>query len=557
MYGRGAYNFGRHYYTGSFLLLGYNRRRSSGSELRSTYGRSSLRHPRIWVHFSRRNGVAPAKDKSNVQAMITRRALIIGVQVIRIMAREIMKTLGTGRTGLWFLIGSMLLLGGALSFMLAASVSSELEDEILASFRHQILQTTLASSMLSTCLLTVILTLVSPARTELQRLLDMLPVNAMDVRIGQLLPSLGLANGASLALSSATIAVAWGSRSNLATFTLTMLSLVVSILTMETLSFGLVILLTRASRAMKLPSSIATFMAASIVIIFGIAQSAFDILTPTFRTSESFQWMDALLLNRTWAGLVSNPMSIEYWAGIVAWILVSSVVAVVASRWKAPSAQIEEVPIGRNLRFPRGVLWASSWLKLLLLLRRPQTIMVVGILPVGIVLVSRLLDAPVTHLLGVAAAMSLPVMPMFISVYAVGRTRQITWLNRHIVVTMTSWITSKLFAYGAFGVVVGGITLAIEVRLGQLGINAVPNVALHAGTALAAGLLGGSIIPVSDSQPLSTAAASCVSSLLYIAPSSAVNWMGSILGSNFEWLGAGIVLTFYLFSFVQVSNKPF
>lgn len=448
--------------------------------------------------------------------------------VVRLFARELLHNLGIGPARAWTLTACLTASAGVMSVALALTVNNELAGGLPSAIHGQVLRTSFASAVMTTSLITTIFCLVAPNKTEISSLIEMLPIGRLEARLGQVLPTLGLAFAISLALSSPAISVLHSVRPEPVPFSIGTLCLLVIIATTEAFVLGLFAVTLEAGARVKMPPQLRPFLAGVVGISFGLCQAAPDILPLKPDLEHDFAWHDGLIFARIWAELLLNPIAGSAWTLVCIWILLAVAILTLSSRWGRGVGGPAALPIALGTRFPKARWSATVWLELLTAGRSPQTFLSVAALALGLGLASWLNTFDAAAPLVTALAGTLPIVPFAVALYGVGRTIACHWVGDQLTATRTWWVLPKAVAYASVGLALACVSFSVEVLLGLSTLTQLPDLAPRAALCLGASLLSGTLVTVTDSQPLSAAAASSLGAVVYLVSITAIGWLETL-----------------------------
>ncbi|MGG7507045.1 hypothetical protein [Plantibacter sp. YIM 135249] len=414
--------------------------------------------------------------------------------------------------------------------LLGVASAGQLTVDIPAILRRNILRTAFGGAILTATLITSILCVTMPARTALQTLLDLLPIHRHIARAGQLAPLFVLGLVFSIALSSISIAVVVKMYADPGHIALAIaLLLIVVGLTQTIVVAVFTIVSSSLTRFLRLPQQYSSAIAAGATIALGMLSMVGDVFALGPVNSDPFSWRD-LLPNRIAANLVAES-TLLVGVGLGAWILVAiSCLAASAALYRQDvgSAVIRLFPNTHPHPTPFGV---SVWAETLIAIRTPQAILTVLAIIPSIGLVKWMLNNPLLNDSAMFLATAIPLLPSYLSVYAVGRTLRTHWIGAQLQGERLWWTMPKMLSALLISSVLGICTIGIELLLAMVPIEAVPTILSRALLAFCAALLAGTLVPYSEEQPLSTTVSGFTAALLYISISVGLSWAADSIGT--------------------------
>ncbi|KGJ81778.1 hypothetical protein GY21_01505 [Cryobacterium roopkundense] len=437
----------------------------------------------------------------------------------------------------------------AFGLLLAVASAAQLTQNIPEVLRLNIVRTAFGSAILIPAIVTTILCVTMPARTSLQTLLDLLPVARRVSRAGQVGPSFVLGLGFSAVLCSTTIAVVAKLYPDPLHIALALALLVAVIVIVQGLSMGIFTLIASGLRRYgRLPQQYSAAVAGCSVIALGVAAIAADLLT--FRPAVVGEFTAAdLLLHRAAAGVLTDPAAPGPWLVMLAWASLSAAILTASFSVYRQEQGTDAIRLFRGSRPRHTPASAAIWLEELLSVRNPQAIMTVVILVPAVFALHLMAAVPPLRDLAHTLALSAPVFPFFLAVYAVGRTLRVHWLGVHLIARPLWWVSPKIVAYAVGGTVLGSLVFAVEVLIGLAEPSSAAQVGARAVLALGAALLAGTVVPYSDEQPLSMTVSGFLAAFIYLVIVSLLAWLQDFTPDALIWLitlvsAAGLLLAY-------------
>lgn len=453
-----------------------------------------------------------------------RRIGAVGAVSLVLWTREVARILGTTTRAVR--IGASL--GGVVAALfglaLAVVAGQQLTAEVPAELRSSMLRTSFAAAALTAGLVAVVLCVSAPARTALQNLLDLLPVSRAEARIGQLVPVLAAGLLYSAALTSTSVVVIVRTSPGAGGIALGLVSYVLLLSAVLLLTVGLFALLQTAGRAgVRLPAPYASTFAGALSLAVVLAATVPDILAPPSTVVTG--WSPAELLPaRIFAGAAVS-FEIGAASAVAVWMLLAALVLWAGSRQRGPEGARAGTPVLRGSRpLARNAWCGRLWLELLVAVRNPQYLTTALLLPLGVVAVAALRQAPAAMLIVPALAGALPVLPFVLAVQAVGRTMAVHWVPTLAAGAGAPWRWPKALAAAAAGASLAVPVLIAVLAIGLIPVSQLPDVLLRCLLGLVAALLCGAVIPYSEEQPLSATVGGFLLALLYMSSTLVIGW---------------------------------
>ena len=445
----------------------------------------------------------------------------------------------------------------ALGGLLAAVAAANLPDELPAELRSALVGTSFGGAALTAGALGVALCVAAPTRTALQNLLTLLPVGPVAARIGQLLPTLLLALGYTLAISStAAVVVVRTSRRpiEVALGLAAEFALVTTVLLVAVGLFSLVE--TAATRVGRLPHAYATALAGSAALAATLAATVPDVLLPPPAPGTD-PGLAGLLPHRAFATAATGVPSVLGWLTPLAWVAVAAGITVLAARVHRPAPPPRRFVLPRRTRPLRATTgWGLLWLELLVLLRSPQPALVALAIPVavaGVALVARL---PHAASVVPSLASAVVLLPALLALHVPGRTLPFDWVPDLLTARPATRLLPQFTAVALVALALAAPTVAALLLLGLVEHAAVGGLAVRGLLVLTLALACGSLVPWSEQQPLSASAGGLLFALASVLLALGLSAATSALGAAAELplLALAAVLTGALFASARLRT---
>jgi hypothetical protein len=424
-------------------------------------------------------------------------------QVLRTTTRRI--RLLAGAAGI-----CTVLFGLALAVMSTSNDLADLPEEL----RSTVVRTAIAAAVLMVTAVCVVLAAMSPARTSLQNLLDLLPTRRSTARIGQLIPQMLVTSVMGGSLSCLTAAVmaqfvdgAWGV---LRVVSIAILTVVIA----QSCAMGTVLLLSAlATRVLRCPLMYANSGAAVCALAGAVSLWWYELNSvPAISVSGPRR----LLLPDALTSLFFGGVDWLTVPVVLGWSVAGVAAAVAGSLIGGQARADIRVPVLTRVPMPRRSFIARAWWQFLTAVRSPQT-WIAGIAMWAMVALVVVLRDPLSELgLGQQLASTVPVAPFLMSLFAVGRTLPTAWLPEHLTARRTAMTASTIAAYTLLASVLSVPGCLVLLSCGLLTPDDLRSVGARALLALAAGLIGGALVPIGEEQPLSVPLAGCLTVVLSV-----------------------------------------
>ncbi|NQX27773.1 hypothetical protein HQQ81_10515 [Microbacteriaceae bacterium VKM Ac-2854] len=437
--------------------------------------------------------------------------------------------------------------------MLALVGSSQVDASLPGELRQSILRSSFGSATMTTGIIATILCVTVPPRTALQTLLDMLPVSRRDCQLGQLVPLLVVGFVFSLALSATAIAITIKLLPDWLQLTGSIGLVVLTIVIIQAMIVGLFQLLSGALRRLfRLPHQYSVSIAATITIVLSLGSAVGDVFALAADTTTTFELQD-LRLNRVMAELVLSPSNFWTWLLLLGWLMTAASLLALSSAWYQQELVSSSITLFRGVEPRHGWLNASMWMEALIGIRTPQAIVTVLAMIPFIVAVKWLLSIQFLADSAEMLALGIPIVPFLLVMYAVGRTLRYRWIGLHLLARETWWVLPKIIAYYLLALTMSSPVLAAELGLSMIAWSDLPNIFARATLAFGAALIGGSLVPYSEEQPLSVTVSGFVSAILYMGASLAMSWLTQFMDANLTAALTAVLALLFLGIFWTIS----
>lgn len=434
---------------------------------------------------------------------------------VKLWTREVASLFRVSQRKLTLITIGGTVLACVFGLVLGFATASQLSSAIPLELRKNILFTAFGNAVLTTTLVSAILCVTMPARTALQTLLEMLPISRRLAMAGQLAPLLCLGFVLSGALSTVAlvlVAKMYGDpvRVSVAAVALAVLVLVVQLtaVSLFTIVSGLL------RRFLGLPQQYSATLAAGAVIALGILSMIGDVFALGPIREEAVSWR-MMLPNRIAANTVANP-DVAAIIGVSVWAIIAAVLTLASAALHGQGDGPSTIRLFTRTRPFHGPFGASVWADVLVAVRSPQAVTTVLALIDAIAVVQCMVANPLLHDIARPLATSVPVMPFYLSVYAVGRTLRTHWVGIHLLARRSWWIFPKFVGYLALSSAISIPAIGAELALQLVAVGDLPAILSRALLAFSAALLAGTLVPYTDEQPLSIAIAGFSAAIIYI-----------------------------------------
>jgi hypothetical protein len=139
--------------------------------------------------------------------------------------------------------------------------------------------------------------------------------------------------------------------------------------------------------------------------------------------------------------------------------------------------------------------------------------------------------------------------------YAVGRTLKFRWIGDHLLSDRSWWIFPKIIAYLGIGTAIMIPIVGAEMVLNMVSLTDLPGILARSTLAFSAALIGGSLVPYSEEQPLSVSISGVVTAILYMAASLSLGYLTQFIGPGaITALTVALALAFFT-AFYGISLK--
>ena len=475
----------------------------------------------------------------------------------REMAVTLSLTARAAKALLLAIVVAALLFGIGLAAVTGSALDGqEIPQEVLAS----IALSSASGMCLITGLVAVIVNLVAPRETALGTLLDMLPVSRATAALGACTPVLAVGVCAAVILSIPTLWLSWRSVGHLGLVVLLMVAVVLCAITLNVLVCAAFAAVRRAAeRWVRLPPHLALAVGGGTLILACLRAVGPTVLTDGVRLDARIPGWVTL----TPQGLIAAGIRGESWGtslaavgGLVLWCVLAFAVFVgyFSGRLERAGAPGRRPRVLAGIGVPRGPRAGLVFIDILVLLRAPQFIVTVLLVPVGAVAARLGLERGLPGDVTSALAGVLLVAGMVLVGQATGVVLPHQWVVRAAVGSGREWVATKMASTAiVHGVIAGAAWGCVSLAGVPLGGNLVTAAATIV-LAWASALLGGAIAPYDDRHSLSPGVTLAVSGLLYAVSS----WVISAMPFPEGAVSAVLLLTIsgaYIAAYVLVCAR--
>ncbi|TQN32879.1 hypothetical protein FHX37_2866 [Haloactinospora alba] len=444
---------------------------------------------------------------------------------VRLWVRDSTRSMGISPRTLTLGAGAALLAATAGSVAIATALPrlgpESVPSPVLAQLRHTMAGLVWAVAGAAT----VLFQLVTPRRSHLADLLQLLPVPRVVTAVTGAVPPLVLALVLTATVTGpAVVLLADASGSPVVFVVLAALLLVTGLLPLLALVFAVVVL---ALQGMRVPQHHALTGAA----VTGLAVALSPSLLELSRLDAGW------LPHRALAGAAAG--SVLGWVLLVVWCVGALAV------FLAGAARLPEEPAARPSRFltgfgvPGGQSAARAWFELVVLVRAPQY--AAAVLFTSVAVVAFLGLWWVTRYEYLSLLVSVVFVPYFLAcVQSYGHTRPTHWITTHLLARPLAWVVPKAAVTLALATLLTLPGVAAAAGTGLLPWEGAPAVVAQALPAWAAAMVAGVVVPYNAEQPLSVGLSIATASALYAA----TVWLGrqADVGGALTALAGGALL---------------
>lgn len=445
----------------------------------------------------------------------TARVLAVSSTIVKLWVREVASATGTSIRTVKVGAGVSLVLASFLGALLALVAASHLEGDIPSELRAAALRASFSGAALTGGAIGVVLCMSVPSRTALQNLIDLLPIDRVTARLGQIVPLFTAGLVYSLALSMSGIAIVVRTTTSVWIAVGGVAAYIALVIVALAFSIGVFSVAQYASaRLLRLPPQYAATLGGAAALVITLAATVPDILSS--QPVLEFTWgIGEVLPARVFAWVAyGQPGAI---IGATLWGAVAASLVWFGAKLRTPSSRNRQPrwlhgmkPLGRSAG------WGHVWFEMLIAVRNPQFTMTVLLVPATLGGVYALTLVPAVSALAGQLGLSVAVFPMMLALYSGGRTLPSAWVGRVVGSTTAVRVIAKSIAIvmtsGLLSCCIATVLLASRlVQPADLG-DLVARCVLALGLALAVGTL----IPYSEQQPLSIVAGGFVLAVGYL-----------------------------------------
>lgn len=458
------------------------------------------------------------------------------------------------------LFGAAVLMG-ALGASLFGALPGDAEL-IPAPARAGMLRLLFAGTVLSSALLVIVFSLLAPQRTALAALIELLPVQRSAALAGLNLPLLGVAFALTLAFSAPGFVLAAQLLATVPQILLAIALFVLLIALTQVMVFSVFTVVFEAGRRfVKLPAQYASTVAAVLSAGLAVAVSAHDLApTPELLAGGTQAWWHPLTPSGAFASLLAGLSGLQELplATVLAatgWCCAASILFVIAGNFIRTEQAKPSIRFLAGVRVPHTRMAAQAWIEMLALARAPQ-FSILALLTV-VVTASVILWASgwQDEQLFATFIAALVMAPALVCMQSVGLTIRWHWLPIQLTAKRSSWIAPK--AAGTI-VAAGAISSLSLVALWLSGFIDTPQVpGMVGGTLVAwsAALLGGTMVPYTEEQPLSAGLTGFTVMILLVGVAGTLDWALNAVNAVSLPIASPIALFIFLLGYVLLARR--
>lgn len=398
--------------------------------------------------------------------------------------------------------------------------------------RFGLLRMVFAGTVLSSALLMTVFCLLSPQRTALAVLIELLPVPRTAAVAGLNLPLIGLSFLLTLMFSVPGFVMVIQLLESAGVIVLGMVLFALLIALIQVMVFSLFMVICEIGRRfLWLPSQYALTVAAVLSCGTVVALSVHDLWpTPELLRGQTTSWWHVWTPSGSFALILANAadlvnLSIAPMAAAVGWASVAIILFLLTGHVLRTEQVSPSIRLLVGMRAPRIRIVAQAWFEALTLIRTPQFSIMTVLVVVATVVVAVWAPGQSNPILFDALTGALVMSPMVVCMQSVGLTMRTHWLSRHLLATPTSWALPKALGTLTASGVVSALAMLILWAFGLIGIDQVPAMGAGALSAWGAALLGGTLIPYSEAQPLSAGLTGFTVILLLLGVTGGLEWL--------------------------------
>ncbi|WP_144759705.1 hypothetical protein [Curtobacterium sp. 9128] len=394
--------------------------------------------------------------------------------------------------------------------VLGITTTSAVDGDLSTEVTNLILRTAASGTLLTSALIALVLTLTAPMSTAIDNVFALMPISPGAIRLGKLVPLLGASFLAAGSLALPTVLIAWKLLPASSAVVLTIMLGIAAGLTQLLVQCALHAA-TSALVVCKLNHLVASTVSGAFVLGAALVLYGRGVISPQppNLAAPSLYLEDAVLS-------VSTAPSPWAWATMTGWMFVAAAVALLMSRLRATTTGGVSIPILRSSFSLAGRHSGPAIGSALLLLRAPQTFL--GLLGMtlafaaGALLPPPILPTPV----GQTLVTSAPAAAFTFVLFGPGRSLPWSWMGSSATGRSDWWIVPTVTAHFATSVL-AAIPLLSMALIAEFMVPAdLPEFFARASVLFAAALIAGSLIPVSQDQPLSGSIALVLATLVYL-----------------------------------------
>lgn len=458
---------------------------------------------------------------------------------------ELADTLGISRrrvtVGTTVAAIAILGLGAGLGVATVTSLDSTMPVDV----SRMMVQTAASGALLSATLISLIVTLIAPARSSLDNLICMLPVTNSARLIGPAIPTTLVAFTAGIAMSMPAILVAVRVLTSMAAATVFVGILLLGVILVQILLQAILhVLQSVLTSIFRLPSPIAMTFSGTITLALSLAAFGRQLLSlPRLANSGNPSVELPGIISDLAVGRVPLMNSIMFIAWVGGAFLITLLAGRVRNHKRSAPGKVA-FPCDALVRGSKGVLVTQ----VLIIIRAPQTALA---LMGGLALLAAVASVPAGNLpaeLRIGLAASLPSAGCALVLFGPGRILPWTWVGAATKSERSWWVVPLGMAHVSLAVLVWVALTSIELALGVLEAGDTPSMLERSLLLLGAAALAGMLVPWSETQQLSGSVGLVLAMGLYLATSSLSAQIALIsteaVGMTLTLLFAGVLTGF-------------
>lgn len=462
-----------------------------------------------------------------------------------------------GGRGLMIALG---LSGVLLGVVLAAISTNALRGQAIpVEVLDAMAMSTGSALCLTAGLVATVVNLVSPRESSLATLLDLLPVPRSVAALGAHLPMMAVGAAGGLVLATPTLWLAWRSTRDVMMVSLLVASIVVSVTAINVLVCTLFAAVRRiAERWLRLPQHLAIAVAGGTSIAASLGAFGPTVLTDGLRPDAQVnfalwstpQGLLAAVIRGSWG------VRLSAFAGLIILLVLAATAFVVhfAGRLERAAQPARRLRVLRGFPTPTPRLGGLVFLNMLPLVRAPQFLVTILLVPVGAFAASAATSFGVPAEISAALAGILLVSGMVLVGQSTGVTLPYTWVVKASAGTDRQWVWARAIAASHVHVVIA-VYGAIVITLAGVPLDQGWGATWGAvGIAWASALLGGAIAPYDDRHSLSPGVTLAVSAVLYSLASLVLGVL-HLDGGAAEAVVATVMSALYFLAYLTVCRR--